>query len=680
MRKTNLRRVFSVFLMLSFMLTQSGGVVPGLGYGEARAGGGVNIYDPAEDYVVTNQTSFRIYFTIDGETYNNVEFLREEGVNTIIKRNSSGDSDSITFFRDTEKPIIALTGADSVEVKIGEIYADEGATATDEEGSGINGEIISVIRKGDINGEVVMEIDTSTVGTFVITYNVSDMAGNIADQKVRTVKIINEAPLDSDGDGAPDSTDNCPLESNSDQTDSDGDNIGNACDNCPSCANLSQNDNDGDGVGDACDNCISAANANQTDSDGDGIGNVCDNCSSVANANQNDSDGDGIGDVCDGGDDTDGDNVSDGEDNCPFISNPDQADADEDGIGDICDVPDGDDNVIDTEIPFIEIIGSPAVDVFVGDTYEDAGATASDDIDGDITADIITVNPVNTSTVGTYVVTYNVKDKAGNDAIEVTRTVNVVAKQTSGGGGSLFILQKFIPENGSVIINSGGEKTTNRKVTLTMQAGNAQMMAISNDVTFADSSWEVFAQSAEWTLTEGNGEKTVYVKFKSTSGSDSAVYTDTITLREGEVNGGDTSGTVLGDETVGVYDGDLIQCKNSADPNAVYVVKIVGTQKFIRQVKSDFFKYYRHLSWNDVRQIDSLEEFILSRWVRINTGKNGVAKTTDRVYEINGDWTKHWLNMSTEQFYARGGSEAAIFGINKGELNSYVTGPNVSIS
>lgn len=38
---------------------------------------------------------------------------------------------------------------------------------------------------------------------------------------------------DSDGDGVPDSTDNCPDVSNSDQADSDGDEVGDACDGCP---------------------------------------------------------------------------------------------------------------------------------------------------------------------------------------------------------------------------------------------------------------------------------------------------------------------------------------------------------------------------------------------------------------------------------------------------------------
>lgn len=40
-------------------------------------------------------------------------------------------------------------------------------------------------------------------------------------------------PADTDGDGIPDSSDNCPTTANPDQADSDGDGIGDACDPCP---------------------------------------------------------------------------------------------------------------------------------------------------------------------------------------------------------------------------------------------------------------------------------------------------------------------------------------------------------------------------------------------------------------------------------------------------------------
>ena len=83
--------------------------------------------------------------------------------------------------------------------------------------------------------------------------------------------------------------------------------------------------------------------------------------------------------------------------------------------------------VPDTTPPVITLLGSAVVNINVGDIYTDAGATASDDVDGDITANIVTVNPVNTAVAGTYIVTYNVSDAASNAATEVTRTVNVNA-------------------------------------------------------------------------------------------------------------------------------------------------------------------------------------------------------------------------------------------------------------
>lgn len=77
-------------------------------------------------------------------------------------------------------------------------------------------------------------------------------------------------------------------------------------------------------------------------------------------------------------------------------------------------------------IPVITRLGSNPVEVLQGATYTDAGATASDAEDGNITANIVTVNPVNTAIVGTYTVTYNVVDSQGSAAVQVTRTVNVV--------------------------------------------------------------------------------------------------------------------------------------------------------------------------------------------------------------------------------------------------------------
>jgi hypothetical protein len=80
----------------------------------------------------------------------------------------------------------------------------------------------------------------------------------------------------------------------------------------------------------------------------------------------------------------------------------------------------------DTIKPLITRIGGD-VTLVEGSAYSDAGAVASDDIDGNITSNIVIHNAVDVNTVGVYTVTYDVNDSAGNAAIQVTRTVTVTA-------------------------------------------------------------------------------------------------------------------------------------------------------------------------------------------------------------------------------------------------------------
>jgi hypothetical protein len=80
----------------------------------------------------------------------------------------------------------------------------------------------------------------------------------------------------------------------------------------------------------------------------------------------------------------------------------------------------------DTTSPVITLLGANSITLVAGNAYNDPGATASDNIDGDITANIITVNPVDINTVADYTITYNVSDKAENPAVQATRLVHVV--------------------------------------------------------------------------------------------------------------------------------------------------------------------------------------------------------------------------------------------------------------
>ena len=86
--------------------------------------------------------------------------------------------------------------------------------------------------------------------------------------------------------------------------------------------------------------------------------------------------------------------------------------------------------VVDTTAPVISLVGNAVVSLELGTAYSDAGATATDTKDGTVTSSITTVSDVDVNTVGTYTVTYNVADVAGNTATQVTRTVNVGSDTT----------------------------------------------------------------------------------------------------------------------------------------------------------------------------------------------------------------------------------------------------------
>ena len=168
----------------------------------------------------------------------------------------------------------------------------------------------------------------------------------IADQAYAILvleRALGGACLDTDDDGICDDEDNCPDNSDPDQTDTDGDGVGDLCDACP--GHDDNEDADFDDIADECDNCPDDSNADQDDADNDGDGDVCDNCPDDSNADQADRDSDGHGDACDNCPDdlnanqadTDGDGHGDACDNCPTVGNPGQEDNDNDGWGNVCD-------------------------------------------------------------------------------------------------------------------------------------------------------------------------------------------------------------------------------------------------------------------------------------------------------------------------------------------------------
>jgi len=115
--------------------------------------------------------------------------------------------------------------------------------------------------------------------------------------------------------------------------------------------------------------------------------------------------------------------------------------------------------------PVLTLLGASSVSIDSGTAYSDAGATALDNIDGDITARIVRVSTVNTAVVGNYSVTYNVSDFAGNPATQIVRSVAVVpAVGTGGGGGGSLSVALLLALCGWLVVTESLRRHRNRGV------------------------------------------------------------------------------------------------------------------------------------------------------------------------------------------------------------------------
>ena len=114
-----------------------------------------------------------------------------------------------------------------------------------------------------------------------------------------------------------------------------------------------------------------------------------------------------------------------------------------------------------------------------------------------------------------------------------------------------------------------------------------------------------------------------------------------------------------------VIDGSLIRAK---DDYKVYIVQ--GSHK--RHILDGrIFDFYGHLNWSNIIEVTTEERdsYKNSAWIR--------AAGDKKVYEVNDDKTKHWLNMTAEEFYVSGRKWEGVFIINNQEGNFYTTGADV---
>lgn len=321
---------------------------------------------------------------------------------------------------DVTPPTITMLGSSPVTVECGTTYSDAGATAFDN-------------CDGDLTSSIVLSLPGLTpneVGTIYVTYNVTDSAGNPAAEVRRTLNVVDTKPpvitlngtatvtVECGGtytDAGATAQDQCegnitsdievnnPVKSTEkgtysvtyDVTDQQGNTATrvtrtvNVVDNTPPVLTL----NGPDALTIDCGSVYTDAGATALDSC-DGV--ITNNINTTNPVNT------AIGGVY-----TITYAVADGSGNnaVPLTRTV---------------------TVVDTTAPTITLNGANPVTVECGSVFTDAGATASDGCEGDLTSSIVVSNPVNSAVVGTYTVTYNVSDTVGNIATQVTRTVNVV--------------------------------------------------------------------------------------------------------------------------------------------------------------------------------------------------------------------------------------------------------------
>ncbi|MDG1823266.1 MAG: DUF5011 domain-containing protein, partial [Flavobacteriaceae bacterium] len=320
---------------------------------------------------------------------------------------------------DTTKPVITLFGDPTVTLEVFTPYVDAGVQATDS-------------FEGDLRTSLIIvdPVDTTVVGTYVITYNVSDASGNAANQKVRNVSIVDTTAPIITINGNP----VINLAVGTPYTDLGASALDNFDGNITARINTI-NPVDNNTVGVYTVRYSVSDDAGNIATEVTRTINVVDTTrpiiTLIGDANVSIEAGTSYGDAGAIAEDAEDGNISPNI----VVANP----VDVNSLGDYTityNVQDSSGNVatqvtrtvtvVDTSKPVITLIGNSTVTQEVFTPYVDAGAEATDSYEGNITGDIVTVNPVNTTAVGTYVITYNVNDASGNTANQKVRNVTIV--------------------------------------------------------------------------------------------------------------------------------------------------------------------------------------------------------------------------------------------------------------
>ena len=329
---------------------------------------------------------------------------------------------------DSQAPVITLQGDNPQEVELGSPYVEAGATAD-------TGETVVIDSS---------EVDTATIGSYSVTYNATDSAGNVASTVTRIVNVVGPASSDIT---APVIT----LLGDNPQTVEAGTpyvEAGATADTGETVVIDSSSVDTG-----------TVGSYTVTYSVTDAAGNSAvplERTVNVVNSSFVDSDNDGY---------SDSDEVEWGSD--PL----DQSDAPIEALNWSLFANVGETSSVDSSAPVIALIGANPQTVQLGSSYVELGATTDT---GETV--VIDASNVDTSSLGSYTVTYNSSDAAGNKSATVTRTVNVVAGDDTVA--PVITLNGSNPQTvqlGSQYIEAGATTDTGESVTIDASGVNTSV-------------------------------------------------------------------------------------------------------------------------------------------------------------------------------------------------------------
>ncbi|HNR29341.1 MAG TPA: DUF5011 domain-containing protein, partial [Candidatus Hydrogenedentes bacterium] len=317
---------------------------------------------------------------------------------------------------DTTPPVITLDGAAQMTIECGTPFVDPGATALD-------------TCEGDVPVQAAGTVDTATPGNYIVTYDATDNSGNQAAQVTRVVTVVDTTPPVITLDGAAQMTVECgtPFV----------DPGATALDACEGDVpvRVSEGGNEEKVNTGTPGNYVIFYDA------ADSAGNqatqvartvtVVDTTPPVITLNGTaqfvvecgepfTDPGATALDICEGDVPVQIGGTVDTSTTGNYTITYDAADSAGNQAAQVTRTV----TVVDTTPPVITLNGAAQITVECGSLFIDPGATARDACQGNVP--VQAAGTVDTATPGNYVITYNATDNAGNQAVQVARTVTVV--------------------------------------------------------------------------------------------------------------------------------------------------------------------------------------------------------------------------------------------------------------